>query len=50
MIEILNSNMYAPPMIVFTNQKKGADVLLKDLQRANVRFALAYSSVYFFAD
>ena len=23
-------------MIVFTNQKKGADVLLKDLQRAHV--------------
>jgi superfamily II DNA/RNA helicase len=36
LIEILNSGQYQPPMIVFTNQKKGADMLLKDLQRAHV--------------
>lgn len=40
MIEILNSQQYQPPMIVFTNQKKGADVLLKDLQRAHVSHQL----------
>lgn len=35
LIEILNSGEFQPPMIVFVNQKKGADVLLKDLQRAH---------------
>ena len=37
MIEILNSNQYAPPIIVFVNQKKTADMVAKDLHRANVR-------------
>ncbi|GAA6009419.1 hypothetical protein JCM11491_003550 [Sporobolomyces phaffii] len=34
LIEILNNGGFEPPMIVFVNQKKGADVLQKDLQRA----------------
>ncbi|BGP14517.1 mRNA splicing protein prp28 [Rhodosporidiobolus nylandii] len=34
LIEILNHGGFEPPMIVFVNQKKGADVLMKDLQRA----------------
>ncbi|KAF7322906.1 hypothetical protein HMN09_00070100 [Mycena chlorophos] len=35
MLEILNSGMYASPIIVFVNQKKTADMVAKDLQRAN---------------
>ncbi|ESK96873.1 pre-mrna-splicing atp-dependent rna helicase prp28 [Moniliophthora roreri MCA 2997] len=35
LLEILNSNLYAPPIIVFVNQKKTADMVAKDLQRAN---------------
>ncbi|GAA5946926.1 hypothetical protein JCM3765_002078 [Sporobolomyces pararoseus] len=34
LIEILNNGGFEPPMIVFVNQKKGADVLQKELQRA----------------
>ncbi|GAA5970503.1 hypothetical protein JCM21900_003884 [Sporobolomyces salmonicolor] len=34
LLEILNTGEFQPPMIVFVNQKKGADVLQKDLQRA----------------
>ncbi|GAA5873974.1 hypothetical protein JCM1840_006107 [Sporobolomyces johnsonii] len=34
LLEILNTGGFQPPMIVFVNQKKGADVLQKDLQRA----------------
>jgi ATP-dependent RNA helicase DDX23/PRP28 len=34
LIEILNSGEYAPPIIVFVNQKKGADMLAKDVQRS----------------
>ncbi|BGP23426.1 pre-mRNA-splicing ATP-dependent RNA helicase PRP28 [Rhodotorula toruloides] len=34
LIDILNNGGFQPPMIVFVNQKKGADVLQKDLQRA----------------
>lgn len=37
MVEILNSNQYAPPIIVFVNQKKTADMVAKDLHRAGVR-------------
>lgn len=39
LIEILNTGGFQPPMIVFVNQKKGADVLMKDLARARVRHA-----------
>lgn len=42
LIEILNNGGFEPPMIVFVNQKKGADVLMKDLQRARVRLHLAF--------
>ncbi|GAA5873744.1 hypothetical protein JCM8547_005937 [Rhodosporidiobolus lusitaniae] len=34
LLEILNTGGFQPPMIVFVNQKKGADVLMKDLQRS----------------
>lgn len=34
LIDILNTGGFDPPMIVFVNQKKGADVLQKELQRA----------------
>ena len=37
LLEILNNGGFEPPMIVFVNQKKGADVLQKDLQRSRVR-------------
>lgn len=39
LIEILNTGHFEPPMIVFVNQKKGADVLMKDLLRAQVRLS-----------
>ncbi|KAF9053563.1 P-loop containing nucleoside triphosphate hydrolase protein [Hymenopellis radicata] len=35
MLEVLNSGEYASPIIVFVNQKKTADMVAKDLQRAN---------------
>ncbi|KAJ7582885.1 P-loop containing nucleoside triphosphate hydrolase protein [Mycena floridula] len=35
LLEILNSGMYNAPIIVFVNQKKTADMVCKDLQRAN---------------
>ncbi|KWU44258.1 DEAD-domain-containing protein [Rhodotorula sp. JG-1b] len=34
LLDILGNGGFEPPMIVFVNQKKGADVLQKDLQRA----------------
>ncbi|EAU88461.1 pre-mRNA-splicing ATP-dependent RNA helicase PRP28 [Coprinopsis cinerea okayama7 len=34
MLDILNSGLYAPPIIVFVNQKKTADMVAKDLSRA----------------
>lgn len=37
LIEILNSGQYPSPIIVFVNQKKTADQVAKDLQRAQVR-------------
>lgn len=37
MLEILNSGTYPSPIIVFVNQKKTADMVAKDLQRAGVR-------------
>ena len=37
MLEILNSGQYGSPIIVFVNQKKTADMVAKDLQRAGVR-------------
>ncbi|KAF7363361.1 hypothetical protein MSAN_00991800 [Mycena sanguinolenta] len=35
LLEILNSGQYASPIIVFVNQKKTADMVAKDLSRAN---------------
>ncbi|KAK4698669.1 ATP-dependent RNA helicase DDX23/PRP28, partial [Phenoliferia sp. Uapishka_3] len=43
LIEILNTGGFEPPMIVFVNQKKGADVLMKDLQRAHWRVTTLHS-------
>ena len=45
MLEILNSNEYSPPIIVFVNQKKTADMVAKDLSRAGVR-SPSLSSIY----
>jgi len=36
LLEILNSGLYASPIIVFVNQKKTADMVAKDLSRAGV--------------
>jgi ATP-dependent RNA helicase DDX23/PRP28 len=36
LIEILNTGGFASPIIVFVNQKKTADMVAKDLQRAHV--------------
>ncbi|CDO71243.1 hypothetical protein BN946_scf184863.g39 [Trametes cinnabarina] len=43
MLEILNSNEYAPPIIVFVNQKKTADMVARDLQRAGWNAATLHS-------
>lgn len=43
-LEILNSNQYSPPIIVFVNQKKTADMVAKDLSRGGVRL-LSYSAI-----
>lgn len=37
LVEILNSGQYQAPIIVFVNQKKTADMVAKDLNRAGVR-------------
>ena len=39
LLEILNKGGYQPPIIVFVNQKKTADMVAKDLQKAGVRFS-----------
>jgi ATP-dependent RNA helicase DDX23/PRP28 len=36
LLEILNKDGYPSPIIVFVNQKKTADMVAKDLQRAGV--------------
>jgi hypothetical protein len=38
LVEILNNGGFSPPIIVFVNQKKTADMVAKDLQRAHVSF------------
>ncbi|KAF9453219.1 P-loop containing nucleoside triphosphate hydrolase protein [Macrolepiota fuliginosa MF-IS2] len=43
LLEILNSNQYAPPIIVFVNQKKTADMVAKDLSRAGWSAATLHS-------
>jgi ATP-dependent RNA helicase DDX23/PRP28 len=42
LLEILNSGLYASPIIVFVNQKKTADMVGKDLSRAGVSFYLFF--------
>lgn len=42
-LEILNNDGYASPIIVFVNQKKTADMVARDLQRAGVRVDFYYS-------
>jgi hypothetical protein len=41
LLEILNSGAFASPIIVFVNQKKTADMVAKDLQRAGVSVTLS---------
>ena len=36
MLEILNNEGFSPPIIVFVNQKKTADMVCKDLKRGGV--------------
>ncbi|EKM55542.1 uncharacterized protein PHACADRAFT_173680 [Phanerochaete carnosa HHB-10118-sp] len=43
MLEILNSGQYASPIIAFVNQKKTADMVAKDLQRAGWNAATLHS-------
>ncbi|KAI0780803.1 DEAD-domain-containing protein [Trametes elegans] len=43
LLEILNSNQYPSPIIVFVNQKKTADMVAKDLQRAGWSAATLHS-------
>ncbi|KAJ7685100.1 P-loop containing nucleoside triphosphate hydrolase protein [Mycena polygramma] len=43
LLEILNSGQYAAPIIVFVNQKKTADMVAKDLARANWSAATLHS-------
>lgn len=38
MIDILHNDGFPAPIIVFVNQKKTADMVCKDIQRAGVRF------------
>ncbi|EPQ58209.1 P-loop containing nucleoside triphosphate hydrolase protein [Gloeophyllum trabeum ATCC 11539] len=42
-LEILNSNQYPPPIIVFVNQKKTADMVAKGLQRGGWNAAILHS-------
>ncbi|KAF5358278.1 hypothetical protein D9756_001646 [Leucocoprinus leucothites] len=43
LLEILNSNQFAPPIIVFVNQKKTADMVAKDLSRGGWNAATLHS-------
>ncbi|KAJ7632534.1 P-loop containing nucleoside triphosphate hydrolase protein, partial [Roridomyces roridus] len=43
LLEILNSGQYPSPIIVFVNQKKTADMVAKDLARANWSAATLHS-------
>lgn len=52
LLDILGNGGFEPPMIVFVNQKKGADVLQKELQRARVSpvrvLSLGVEETFFF--
>ncbi|KAL0071508.1 mRNA splicing protein prp28 [Marasmius tenuissimus] len=43
LLEVLNTGTYSPPIIVFVNQKKTADMVAKDLQRAGWSAATLHS-------
>lgn len=43
LLQILNGDGYPPPIIVFVNQKKAADMLGRDLQRAGWNTAILHS-------
>jgi len=47
LLEILNKGGYQPPIIVFVNQKKTADMVAKDLQKAGVRFFIFFFFVHY---
>ena len=47
LLEILNSGAFASPIIVFVNQKKTADMVAKDLQRAGVSVILSPNDLIF---
>jgi superfamily II DNA/RNA helicase len=47
LLEILNSGAFASPIIVFVNQKKTADMVAKDLQRAGVSVTLSPDKHFF---
>lgn len=40
MIDILNNGGFSPPIIVFVNQKKTADMVAKDISRSGVRLSI----------
>lgn len=42
MIQILHSIGLPPPMIIFCNQKKTADMVCRDVQRAGVSLSLIF--------
>jgi ATP-dependent RNA helicase DDX23/PRP28 len=42
MLELLNSGQFTPPIIIFVNQKKTADMVAKDLSRAGVRICATF--------
>ena len=48
LLEILNSGAFASPIIVFVNQKKTADMVAKDLQRAGVSVTLSPDEFFSF--
>ena len=41
LLEIFNTGGFQPPIIVFVNQKKTADMVAKDLQKAGVCCSVA---------
>ena len=45
MIDILHNDGFPAPIIVFVNQKKTADMVAKDLQRAGVCILNFYPNV-----
>lgn len=47
LVEILQSGEYDPPIIIFVNQKRGADVLAKGLDKLGVSYLLSSSCLIF---